>query len=133
MADNPYRTLRIRRGASQAEVRRAFLKLAKKYHPDLNAGNKRAEEKFKKLNEAHARLTAKSDPEQEGQVAIGPDGTAQIEDGRLNSKRKTGSWLGRMVSDLGYDLLDVVLAILKVIDMILNTIWTVIKVIFAIR
>ncbi len=131
MADNPYRTLRIRRGASQAEIRRAFLKLAKKYHPDLNAGNKRAEEKFKKLNAAHARLTTKLDPDLAGQVAIAPDGTAQVE--TPDKKGKLRALLGEMFSELGYDLLEVILAVLKLIDMILTGIWTVIKVIFAIR
>jgi curved DNA-binding protein CbpA len=132
MADNPYRTLRVRRNASPAEIRQAFLKLAKKYHPDLNAGNKRAEEKFKKLNEAHARLTAKADPELVGQVAIGPDGNAQVEDIKEIS-RKPGSALMGFLADLGYDLLSVVLAVLKAIDMVLTGIWTVIKVIFALR
>jgi hypothetical protein len=130
MSNDPYRVLRVRRGASPAEVRRAFLKLAKKYHPDLNAGNKRAEEKFKKLNAAHAKLTAKFDAPIEGQVAIGPDGTANVE---TPPKRRLGSLIGEMFTELGYDLLDVILGILKIFDMVLTAIWTVVKVIFAIR
>jgi hypothetical protein len=130
MSKDPYRVLRVRRNASPAEVRRAFLKLAKKYHPDLNAGNKRAEEKFKQLNAAHAKLTAKFEEPIEGQVAIGPDGTANLE---TRTRRKKGSLIGEWFIELGYDLLDIVLGILKVFDMVLNALWTVVKVIFAIR
>lgn len=55
-----YEVLGLRRGASEEEIKRAYKKLARKYHPDMNAGNKTAEEKFKELNEANAVL---SDPE----------------------------------------------------------------------
>jgi hypothetical protein len=131
MPDNPYRTLRVRRGASQAEIRRAFLKLAKKYHPDLNGGNKRAEDKFKKLNAAHARLTARSEEPPDGQVAIAPDGTAQVEPPK--PPRQFGALIRETITELGYDLLDIILAVLKLIDMVLIGIWTVIKIILAIR
>ncbi len=55
-----YKTLGVARGASQDEIKKAFRGLARKYHPDMNKGDKRAEEKFKEINEAHEVL---SDPE----------------------------------------------------------------------
>ena len=54
-----YRDLGVTKNASQEEVRAAFKKLAMKYHPDRNQGDKQAEEKFKQINEAYQVL---SDP-----------------------------------------------------------------------
>ena len=55
-----YAVLGLEKGASDDEIKRAFRKLAIKYHPDKNQGNKEAEEKFKDINEAYQVL---SDPE----------------------------------------------------------------------
>src|SRR5450432_2647546 len=51
-----YKILGISKTASQADVKKAFRKLAVKYHPDKNAGDKKAEEKFKEINEANEVL-----------------------------------------------------------------------------
>lgn len=51
-----YETLGLSRGAGADEVKKAFRRLARKYHPDLNPGDKAAEEKFKEINEAYAVL-----------------------------------------------------------------------------
>ncbi len=51
-----YEILELKRNASQEDIKKAYRKLAKKYHPDINPGNKEAEERFKELNEAYNTL-----------------------------------------------------------------------------
>ena len=58
--DDPYKTLGVSKAASQDDIRRAYRKLAKKHHPDLNPGNAKAEEVFKGVTAANDLL---SDPE----------------------------------------------------------------------
>lgn len=53
MAKDPYETLGVARTASQDEIKKAYRSLAKKYHPDVNKGNKAAEEKFKEVSQAY--------------------------------------------------------------------------------
>src|SRR5262252_6349520 len=52
-----YELLGVSRKASTKDIRAAFRKLARKYHPDLNPGDKAAEEKFKQLQEAYDVLS----------------------------------------------------------------------------
>src|SRR3989338_4625096 len=52
-----YKILDVSREASQDEIRKAYRKLARKFHPDLNPNNKAAEEKFKEINEAYEVLS----------------------------------------------------------------------------
>src|SRR5438552_12947841 len=54
-----YEILGVKKSASAEDIRKAFRKLARKYHPDVNPGDKTAEEKFKGLSEANEVL---SDP-----------------------------------------------------------------------
>ena len=55
-----YEVLGVSRDATEDEIKKAYKKLARKYHPDMNPGDKEAEEKFKEVNEANEVL---SDPE----------------------------------------------------------------------
>jgi curved DNA-binding protein len=55
-----YKTLGVEKTASQKEIKKAYRRLARKYHPDVNPGDETAEARFKDINEAHEVL---SDPE----------------------------------------------------------------------
>src|SRR5512136_255041 len=57
--DDYYRLLGVSKSATETEIKKAYRKLALQYHPDRNPGDKGAEEKFKKINEAYAVLSDK--------------------------------------------------------------------------
>ena len=68
--------LGVSRGASDDEIKKAYRKLAKQYHPDLNPGDKTAEAKFKEINEAYEILTDKdkrSRYDQFGHAGVDPN------------------------------------------------------------
>lgn len=67
-AKDYYKTLNVKKDASQDEIKKAFRKLARKYHPDLNPGDKAGEEKFKEINEAYTVL---SDPQKRSEYDSG--------------------------------------------------------------
>ena len=74
-----YEVLGIQKGASDDEIKKAFRKLAVKYHPDKNPGDKEAEEKFKEVNEAYSVLSDKTKRQrydQFGHAGVGGAGAA---------------------------------------------------------
>src|SRR3981081_931719 len=56
LAADPYTVLGVKKDASQDEIQKAYRRLAKKLHPDLNPGNKQAEEQFKEVSQAYDLL-----------------------------------------------------------------------------
>ncbi len=86
-----YEALGLERGVSEEEIKKAFRKLALKYHPDRNPDNKEAEEKFKEINEAYQVL---SDPQKKAQYD--QFGTADF-----NGAGGAGGFDGFDFSDLG--------------------------------
>jgi DnaJ-class molecular chaperone len=109
--DDPYQTLGVARDASPGDIRKAFRKLAKKHHPDLNPGNAKAEELFKSISSANELL---SDPDKRGQFdrgeidAVGHERQpsyrdhADGESGRRYSRgaAQEGGWSDDAFSDL---------------------------------
>ena len=61
MMSDPYAVLGLSPGASDDEVKAAYRKLAKKYHPDINQGDARAEQRMKEINEAYDLIMRKKD------------------------------------------------------------------------
>jgi DnaJ-class molecular chaperone len=75
MADDLYSVLGVAKTATAEDIIKAYRKLAKKLHPDLNPGDKQAEEKFKEVSHAYSIL---NDPEKRGQYDRGEiDGSGQ--------------------------------------------------------
>ena len=70
-----YEVLGVDKGADDAAIKKAYRTLAKKYHPDMNPGDKVAEEKFKEVNEAYGVLSdadKKAKYDQYGHAAFDP-------------------------------------------------------------
>ncbi|HYE10486.1 MAG TPA: molecular chaperone DnaJ [Patescibacteria group bacterium] len=72
-----YEVLGIQKGANEDEIKKAFRKLAKQHHPDVNQGNKESEAKFKEINEAYEVLSDKDKKakyDQFGHAGVDPNG-----------------------------------------------------------
>ncbi len=72
-----YEVLGVSKSASEEEIKKAYRQLAKKYHPDMNQGDKSAEAKFKELNEAYEVLSDKDKKaryDQFGHAGVDPNG-----------------------------------------------------------
>ena len=83
-----YATLGVKRDASQAEIKRAFRKLARQHHPDVKPGDKAAEAKFKEINEANEVL---SDPQKRSKYdSLGANWEALSNAGAAGGRRGAG-------------------------------------------
>src|SRR5689334_11409926 len=95
-----YKVLGVARGASTDEIKKAFRKLARKYHPDVNPGDKKAEEKFKEINEAYEVL---SDSEKRQKYdTLGPNWQEQF-GGFPGAGRRSYTYSGGRPSPFDFD------------------------------
>jgi molecular chaperone DnaJ len=96
-----YATLGVKKTATQDEIRKAFRKAARKYHPDVNPGDKRAEEKFKEISEANDILSDEKKRKIYDQVGFYSD---QIDPAQAEAYARQQSTGGRAPVDFdGFD------------------------------
>src|SRR5579863_702040 len=76
-----YELLGVSRKAAQKEIRQAYRKLARKYHPDLNPGDKSSEEKFKQVQEAYDVLSDSKKRQMYDQFGFDTPGTGGMPSG----------------------------------------------------
>jgi molecular chaperone DnaJ len=100
MADriDPYKTLGVGKNASDEEIKKAYRKLARQYHPDRNQGDKGAEERFKEISQAHDIL---GDPEKRKAYdrSGGPFGAFNVPGGGFDPGAMAGG-VGDILSNL---------------------------------
>jgi DnaJ-class molecular chaperone len=95
-----YKILGVARGATADDIKKAFRKMARKYHPDVNPGDKRAEEKFKEINEAYEVL---SDPEKRRKYdTLGPNWQEQFGP-NFSGGRRTYNYSGNGAQGAPFD------------------------------
>lgn len=95
-----YEILDVSKTAAEDEIKKAYRRLAKKYHPDVNPGNKNAEARFKEINEAYEVL---SSPEKRKQYDL--TGEFTFEPGFKGGKGWTYTYPGEVdVKDFGFDI-----------------------------
>jgi molecular chaperone DnaJ len=98
VAERPdyYKVLGVGKGASDEEIKKAYRKLARKYHPDRNAGDKKAEERFKEISQAHDVL---SDPDKRKAYDRGSGPFGSFTGGNFDPSSFSGGF-GDILSDL---------------------------------
>ena len=95
-----YAMLGVKKTATPEEIRKAFRKAARKYHPDVNPGDKRAEEKFKEISEANDVLSDEKKRKVYDQVGFYSD---QIDPAQAEAYARQGGGQGMPVDFGGFD------------------------------
>ena len=106
MADDPYKMLGLMRAATEADIRRAFHKLAKELHPDVRPGDKASAERFKKISAAYDLL---GDPEKRarfdrGEIDAGGEPQRNYERQGAGARGRAGGSVDPGFSDIFSDL-----------------------------
>lgn len=96
---DPYKTLGVARTADQAEIKSAYRKLVKKYHPDLNPGDTDVERRFKELSAAYDVLGDPTKRARYDRGEIDPDGRSRSTGGGFWRNWKRGSGAGSGSAD----------------------------------
>jgi DnaJ-class molecular chaperone len=99
LSADPYEVLGVKREASQEDIQKAYRKLAKKLHPDLNPGNRQAEEQFKDIASAYDIL---GDPEKRGRFDRGEIDASGAERPQQRYYRDFAEGSQRYGTDAGY-------------------------------
>lgn len=97
MAEDYYKTLGVDKKATTSEIKKAYRKLARKYHPDLNPGDKTAEKKFKEIQEAYSVLSDSKKRSQYDQFGFVGD----VPPGGPRQQAYSNSFQGFNFSDIG--------------------------------
>lgn len=96
-----YKVLGVPRNASQEDIKKAFRKLARQYHPDVAKDKKNAEERFKEINEAYEVL---GDPQNRSKYDnLGPDGGEAAFQGAQGRRRRSGGARGEGDVEFHFD------------------------------
>src|SRR5450755_1107227 len=96
-----YKILGVARTASADDIKKAFRKLARKYHPDVNPGDKKSEAKFKEINEAYEVL---SDSDKRHKYdTLGPNWQEQFGPSGFGGTARRPSGFGSRPSSSAYD------------------------------
>jgi len=93
-----YKTLGVERTASADEIKKAYRKLAMKYHPDRNQGNKQAEDQFKEINEAYEVL---SDPQKRSRYDMLGDSYSSWQRGGAQGGFNWNDWINQAQQSAG--------------------------------
>jgi DnaJ-class molecular chaperone len=102
---NYYDTLGVAKSSSKAEIKKAYKKLARQYHPDLNPNNAAAESKFKEISEAYAVLNDDKKRGQYDQFGSGDFGSSF--DQAWQQAHRGGGFNSQRMGDYGFDLGDI--------------------------
>lgn len=100
---NPYEVLGLRGDATDEEVTQAYRKLAKKYHPDLNPGDKNAEEKMRQVNAAYEQIR---EQKHGGATYEQDDGSYTRDSGQYSGGYGYGGYGGDPFQGFGFDFED---------------------------